>query len=833
MGMFDDIVPEVAPQHAAGGGHTGGLFGDLVDAGTAAAAQQQQATASRREQLRQHLPSVAGGIADSALQGLLLGWGDEAGAGIETMGGTTGSYADAVMRRRLATAAFREFHPYLAFGSEVVGSIPTMFAPVVGVSARGAQAMRAASTPGQYLAAGARTGARPGFIAGAGAADPNPNHGTGEAVIQRTLGGTVGAGIGTVAGAGVGLVGNQINAMTNLRPGLRAGSDAAQMLETNAAGNPTAEAMLARQRTAIGDIARELQRDGVDPANVINSMLPAYRNGRGGLTRDQIENVVAGHLNNEPITAIAARINATEAQVQRMVERFNTEIRPRYEGSNLIEIIRTPSRPGEVVAAPNMTSLAYQVASSEGRGQQVAAQRLLQRQADEADNMAGLIGRSFGSENFEQHAQTYREMLAGRTRQMYADMYANNAGPIINVAQTPALQAIARDPAFRRALEFAARDATIQGDQALATQILAGQLDARAVDMVQRSLRRAASGTADPSESYVAHTLRGRFLDVADNAMPEFWGNRGVFRMGMLADEALDLGRTLSLRRGGSNNEAWQFFQRHNGNLARIDREIAATTRRIAAAAPGSNAVANLNRQLQMAQAERGLVADIIDNFRRSYGAGLIDELNTSGNANRFLTGAEARVFRERVLHILGGMPADPTAAQRMAATRAVAPFMGEIERAQLQKQTMRALYGNSDTDRRLAKRMAQNPVYQTAAGLLTMNPSRAIQGATDMISNRAKEVRYENIANLLSATEMRETYNLARLLRDQMARSQLPNLPVQSVERLVQRLPARLQTIVRGRLGGGEIRGNDLLTFLARVLSAYATTSTYGAQRQ
>ena len=128
---------------------------------------------------------------------------------------------------------------------------------------------------------------------------------------------------------------------------------------------------------------------------------------------------------------------------------------------------------------------------------------------------------------------------------------------------------------------------------------------------------------------------------------------------------------------------------------------------------------------------------------------------------------------------------------------------------------------------------MAQKPAYQTAAGLLTMNPSRAIQGATDMITNRAKEVRYDNIASLLTATEMRETFNLARLLRDHMARSQLPNSPMQGIDRLVQRLPARLQTIVRDRLGGGEIRGNDLLTFLARVLSAYTTSNTLGAQRQ
>lgn len=833
MGMFDDLVPQDAPQ-AAGGGQTGGLFGDLVDAGTAAAVQQQQAVASRREQLRQHLPSVAGGMADSARQGLLLGWGDEAGAGLETMGGTTGSYADAVMRRRLATAAFREFHPYLAFGSEVVGSVPTMFAPWLGVSARGAQAMRAASTPGQYLAAGARTGARPGFIAGAGAADPNPNHGTGEAIIQRTFGGAVGAGIGTVAGAGVGLAGNALNAATNLRPGFRAGSDAAQMLETNAAGNPTAEAMLARQRTAIGDIARELQRDGIDPAEIVRRMLPQYRTPSGGtLTEAQREDLVARLLRGDGPTEIGTFLGVSPGVAGRMITRFNTEYRPRFEGSNLIEIIRTPSRPGEVVAAPNMTSLAYQVASSEGRGQQVAAQRLLQRQADEADNMAGLIGNTFGAENFEQFAQQYREMVQGRTRASYGAMHANNPGVILNLNEIPQLARLRQVPAFRDALEFAAQAAYIEGDDALAGAIRAGLLDSRAVDHLQRQLRLAGEGLADRTRTHILGTMRGHVLQVAEERMPEYWGTRGMFRLSMAADEALELGRTLATRAGGSGSEGWQFWRNWSAQTRAVQEEIAELTRQIQGAGPGSNALANLQRRMQMAQAEMQLLNEINDNFRRSFGAGVLDDLNRNGNANRFLTGAEARVFRERVLHILGGMPESPSAAQRAAATRAVAPFMGEIERAQLQKQTMRALYGNSDTDRRLAKRMAQNPVYQTAAGLLTMNPSRAIQGATDMISNRAKEVRYENIANLLTATEMRETFNLARLLRDQMARSHLPNAPMQGLDRLVGRLPARLQTIVRERFGGGEIRGNDLLTFLARVLSAYATTSTFGAQRQ
>ncbi len=765
--------------------------------------------------LRTALPSVPRGIVNSVLSGLTFGFDDEISAGLRTGLGYLGDYSSEVERQRREKAAFAAYHPYLNFAGEAVGSVPTAFMPVVGVGARGVQAARTAATPGQYVAQGARIGATAGAASGVGNADPSRDSTLVDSIVQRVLGGVTGATIGAGAGAGLGLatnVGN--NAANRLAPGLRAGSDAAQMLQPGTAGST------ASLQQGLRDIALELQRDSVDPGQLVRNMLPAYRNGRGGLNVEQIENVIAGHLNGETNAALAQRIGATPSQVERMVARFNTEVRPRFEGQNILEIMRTPQRPGEVVAIPNTTALAYQATRSEGRGQQVAQQRLLQRQADEADDMAGLIGRTFGADDFETFATTYREMLQGRARQTYAAMYANNAGgPIINVAQTPALRPIANDQAFQNALRFAARDATIEGDQALAAAIMAGQLDARAVDMVQRALRRSASGITDPSEAYVANRLRGRFLDVADAAMPEFWGTRGVFRLGTLADEALDLGRSLSVRRGGADNEAWQFFQTHNGRLAAIDREIRFTQRQITAAAPGSNAVASLQRQLQMAQTERALVADIVENFRRSYGAGLLDALNQSGNANRFLTGAEARVFQTRVRAILGDD------AQ---------PFLDAIAAAQRQKLTMRQLYGNSETAPRLMKALAQNPLIDTAAGIATMNPMRALRGAGDMVSARLREARYDRIADLLSQTDMRQVFNLTRTLRDQMQRAQPPTPQrLQQVARsFIGRLPEPAQRAIRDVLGD-TFQTQDLMVLLTRLLSAYQTAQTYRTQRQ
>lgn len=805
-GPFDDLIA----QPGAAAATPAGPFGDIVAAGQQAAQAHAASQQAQREALRQHLPSVPRGLANSAISGLTFGFDDEISAGIRTGFGMLGDYGAEVERQRLEKAAFAAFHPYLNVAGEVAGSVPTMFVPGVGVPARVVQAGRTAGTVGQFVRQGARAGATAGALSGIGNADPNQNTSWLEAGLQRVIGGGVGGTIGAGLGAGLGALGSGGNTLS--RP-LRHGSDAAAMLQAGETGN------VAAQTQALRDIALELRRDAVDPAGLVRNMLPQYRNGRGGLSVDQIENVVAGHLNGESAPAIAARINATPNQVERMVQRFNTEIRPRFEGQNILEVMRTPSRQGEVVAIPNTTSLAYQATRSEGRGQQVAQQRLLQRQADEADQMAALIGDTFGAHNFEQTAQAFREANIGRARQMYSAMYNNNQGPVINVAQTPALASVRGDPVFRNALEFAAREAAVRGDQALAAQIAAGTLDARAVDIVQRQLRRSAQSIGDPNSAQLAGTIRTRFLDIADRSMPEFWGNRGVYRLGIAAEEALDLGRTLSTRRGGTGDEAWRFFTEHNARLAAIDKEIKATQRQLSQAGTGNNASASLTRQLQMAQGERSLIADIVDNFSRSYGAGLIDELNRSGNANRFLTGAEARVFRSRVQEILG---------------KDAQPFLDAIASAQQRKLTMRQMYGNSETAPRLMKMLAQNPLMDTAAGIATMNPMRALRGAGDMVSARLREARYDRIANLLSETDMRQVFNLTRALRDNMQRSQLPNSQAMqtAVLGVVDQLPQALRARVRGVLGD-ELRGQDLLTFLSRVLSAYAAASTYRAQRQ
>lgn len=813
MGAFDDLLPQDGQQTPV---QASGPFADIIQA------------SHRRRQLSGDLPTLPGGIARMALQGLTFGTGDESLAGAQTGGGFGGDYSQAVEANRRANAAFSAHYPGTALLAEAVGAIPTFFLPggaqaqgarVVGGAARTIARGRAVSTPGQYVAHNMRVGAGYGAASGVGNADPSTDAGWLENAIQRTAGGGIGAVTGGGIGAGIGLGGNALNNASRLVPGLRRESNAGAMLATDAAGNATDAAVVASREAALRDISLELRRDAIDPVALVQNMLPAYRNGRGSLNRQQVETLISGHLSGETDAAIGQHLGVSAGVVRTMRDRFDAEVRPRLEGSNVMEIMRTPTRQGEVVAIPNTTSLAYQATRSEGRGQQVAQQRLLQRQADEADHMANLIGNTFGAHNFEQTAQAFREANIGRARQMYGAMYANNQGPVINVGQTPGLASVAADPVFQGALNFAAREATVRGDQALAAQIAAGSLDARAVDLVQRQLRRSAQSIADPNAAQLAGTIRSQFLSVADNAMPTFWGTRGVYRMGMAAEDALDLGRTLSTRRGGTGDEAWRFFTEHNGRLTALDREIRRTQTALERHAANPNAVANLTRQLEMAQGERQLTADVVGNFRQSYGAGLLDELNRSGNANRFLTGAEARVFRTRVEAILG---------------RDAQPFLDAIATAQRQKQTVNAMYGNSETAPRLMKALRQNPIYDVGAGIATMNPGRALRGAGEMVSNRLREVRYERIADMLSVTDMRTVFELTRRLRDITQRAQPDNPRVlnDAVMGIVDRLPAPVRTRVNQVLGG-EFRGADVMTFLSGILGAYQTSSLYKTQRQ
>lgn len=126
------------------------------------------------------------GAARSGLQGLSFGFGDELVAAAAAAGGEA-PYDEALAAERQALRTFEQRHPYVAFGSELAGSLPAALIP-------GAGAARAA-TLGERLASSAKVGAAYGGLYGAGASEG----GVGERLYGAARGAAAGAVLGPVA----------------------------------------------------------------------------------------------------------------------------------------------------------------------------------------------------------------------------------------------------------------------------------------------------------------------------------------------------------------------------------------------------------------------------------------------------------------------------------------------------------------------------------------------------------------------------------------------------------------------------------------------------------
>lgn len=145
------------------------------------------------------LPNYKRGLGRSILQGALLGFGDEAVAGIGAttaqVAGTDKTWADVYKdikgSEQEDQAAFVEENPKTAFGAELAGGL------VTGGLAGGAK-MAGAKTLGQVAKTGAKTGAALGATYGAGTAETGDT--LEESAINMAVGGAKGGLIGAATG---------------------------------------------------------------------------------------------------------------------------------------------------------------------------------------------------------------------------------------------------------------------------------------------------------------------------------------------------------------------------------------------------------------------------------------------------------------------------------------------------------------------------------------------------------------------------------------------------------------------------------------------------------
>lgn len=148
------------------------------------------------------LPDYKRGVGRSILQGALLGFGDEAAAGLATgMAKVAGNipegrtladtYKDIKGAEAIDQAAFVDENPKTAFGAELVGGLVT-------AGLTGGQSMAGAKTLGQVAKVGATQGAKLGAVYGAGSADTGET--LGESATNMAKGAATGAAIGGITG---------------------------------------------------------------------------------------------------------------------------------------------------------------------------------------------------------------------------------------------------------------------------------------------------------------------------------------------------------------------------------------------------------------------------------------------------------------------------------------------------------------------------------------------------------------------------------------------------------------------------------------------------------
>lgn len=205
------------------------------------------------------MPSKTRGVAMNALQGLTLGFGDEALGGIAGLGTllTGGSSELAANRVQQTQQGFNEQrgaffgeHPALAIGGDIVGTLQNPLNKVLGPLTEGLGPIAKGITIGTTL----------GGVRGFGEASGSPRERLPGAVTGAVVGGVTGAGLGAVSAAllkGVKAIGPSIGKLTeNARRMLGKGAPQA---EVDNSVEVTIRARLTKLGVAPEDIERAVQ----------------------------------------------------------------------------------------------------------------------------------------------------------------------------------------------------------------------------------------------------------------------------------------------------------------------------------------------------------------------------------------------------------------------------------------------------------------------------------------------------------------------------------------------------------------------------------------------
>ena len=203
-------------------------------------------------------PKTDYGYGRAALQGLTFGFADELEARARSLAGE-GRYEDILADIARSKKQFEEQSPLGSMAAEIVGGIPTMLAGGAGaaqLASRVPQLASRLSARATGYGGDAATGGVSGAISGAGTAQPD----------ERLAGAATGAGLGVALGP-TGELASRITGQA-VRRGVQTG---AQLI-----GRDTAETF---QRRADEKLIQALQRDGLNPNQVLEKLKTIQRSG--------------------------------------------------------------------------------------------------------------------------------------------------------------------------------------------------------------------------------------------------------------------------------------------------------------------------------------------------------------------------------------------------------------------------------------------------------------------------------------------------------------------------------------------------------------------------
>jgi hypothetical protein len=203
-------------------------------------------------------PKTDYGYGRAALQGLTFGFADELEARARSLAGE-GRYEDILADIARSKKQFEEQSPLGSMAAEIVGGIPTMLAGGAGaaqLASRVPQLASRLSARATGYGGAAATGGVSGAISGAGTAQPD----------ERLAGAATGAGLGVALGP-TGELASRITGQA-VRRGVQTG---AQLI-----GRDTAETF---QRRADEKLIQALQRDGLNPNQVLEKLKTIQRSG--------------------------------------------------------------------------------------------------------------------------------------------------------------------------------------------------------------------------------------------------------------------------------------------------------------------------------------------------------------------------------------------------------------------------------------------------------------------------------------------------------------------------------------------------------------------------